>query len=153
MLGAPQPILDNAMIAYNAGDYATATQLWDNGARNGDLNAALWEARAVRESSGCGTAAARFDRVAQQAGVSVVAYDAMFDAARCYRALGQYDAARARLNQLLLIPSYINRAQAELNAMGPEGGGAGATAERGRRVAAAAAAGPRGRRRPATALS
>jgi TolA-binding protein len=116
----PPSDFDNAMIAYNAGDYATATQLWDNGARNGDLNAALWEARAIRESSGCGAAAARFDRVAQQAGVSVVAYDAMFDAAKCYRALGQYDAARARLNQLLLVPSYINRAQNELNAMGPK---------------------------------
>jgi len=116
----PPTDFDNAMIAYNAGDYATAAQLWDNGARNGDLNAALWEARSVRESSGCGTAAPRFDRVAQQAGVSAVANDAMFDAARCYRALGQYDAARARLNQLLLVPSYINRAQNELNAMGPK---------------------------------
>jgi hypothetical protein len=72
----------------------------------------------VRESSGCATAAARFDRVAQQAGVGAVANDAMFDAARCYRSLGQYELARARLNQLLLVPSYINRAQAELNAMG-----------------------------------
>jgi hypothetical protein len=61
-----------------------------------------------------------FDRVAQQAGASAVGYDATFDAARCYRELGQLDAARQRLNQLLLVPSYINRAQAELSAMNPK---------------------------------
>jgi len=117
---APPTDFDTAMNAYNTGDYATSTQLWDKGAQNGDLNAALWEARSIREASGCGVAAARFDRVAQQAGVSAVANDAKFDAARCYRALGQYDVARALLSQLILVPAYFNRAQSELNSMGPK---------------------------------
>jgi TolA-binding protein len=111
---------DDAMNAYNGGDYATATQLFDVVAKRGDLNAALWEARSVHRVSGAAAAAPMFDRVAQQAGASAVGYDATFDAARCYRELGQLDAARQRLNQLLLVPSYINRAQAELSAMNPK---------------------------------
>jgi TolA-binding protein len=111
---------DDAMNAYNAGDYATATQRFDVVAKRGDLNAALWEARSVHRANGAATAAPMFDRVAQQAGASAVGYDAMFDAARCYRELGQLDAARQRLSQLLLVPSYINRAQAELSAMNPK---------------------------------
>ena len=107
------------MAAYNTGDYATATRLFDAVAASGDLNAALWAARSVREGSGCQQAAARFDQVARAGTGTTAGYDATFDAGHCYRLLGQPDVARARLASLLTVPSYFNRANAELSAMGP----------------------------------
>jgi hypothetical protein len=111
---------DTAMAAYNGGDYATATTLFDQVAASGDANAALWAARSVREGSGCPSAAARFDQLAARAGTATATrYDAMFDAGRCYKAMSQSDRARAYFNVLLGVPRYVDRAKSELASMGP----------------------------------
>ena len=121
---SPSPF-DVAMGAYNSGDYATATTDFDQLAASGDLNAALWAARSVREGSGCQQAAGRFDQVARAGSGTTAGYDALLEAGHCYRILGQYDAARQRLAGLLTVPAYINKANAELSAMGSAKAGAG----------------------------
>ncbi|HEY2516936.1 MAG TPA: hypothetical protein VGI39_38960 [Polyangiaceae bacterium] len=133
---SPSPF-DVAMGAYNSGDYATATRDFDQIASSGDLNAALWAARSVREGSGCQQAAGRFDQVARSGSGTTAGYDALFEAGHCYRILGQYDAARQRLAGLLTVPAYINKANAELSAMGASSKAGAANAQRAAPKAAA----------------
>lgn len=101
--------------AYRAKDYKRAQAEFDQGAASGDRNAALWSARSVKAHSGCGAAVARFDALAgTQDGV---AQEALFEAAECHRALGNFDAARSRYQQLVPIAAFTARAQAGLDAM------------------------------------
>jgi hypothetical protein len=112
---------DGAMGAYNTGDYTTSARLFDALAASGDLNAALWAARSVREGSGCAQAVGRFDQVSRAGIGTTPGYDATFEGGRCYRLLGQWDVARQRFAALLTVPSYFNKANGELAAMGPKG--------------------------------
>ncbi len=109
-----------AMAAYNAGDYATATALFDGLAGGGDLTSALWAARSVRRGSGCAPAAPRFDQVARAGAGTTTGYDATFEGGQCYRQMGQSDAAQTRFRSLLTVTSYVDRAKNELAQMGPK---------------------------------
>jgi hypothetical protein len=109
----------NAKAAYDAGDYANAVTLFDAVAGGGDLKAALWAARSAREGSGCANAVGRFDQVAAAGARTREGYDATLEGGRCYRQLGQVEAAQSRLRSLLTVPSYVDRAKTELAAMGP----------------------------------
>lgn len=108
---------NNAMAVYNAGRYDDAARLFGGLAAN-DSNAALWEARSMREGSAkCRGAAAKFDLVAQRAAGTTIGYDAKLEGARCYRVIGQSAAAIQRLNELLAVPSHEARARTELQSM------------------------------------
>lgn len=108
-----------AMAAYRGGRYADATQRFDALAASGNRQAALMAARAAREGSGCASAAPRFDRLTSTDFGTAPGYDATLEAGRCYRAMGSFDAARARFARLLTVPSHAALAQAELDAMSP----------------------------------
>lgn len=112
------PAFQSAMDDYRAKKFDDATRRFDTMAAN-DPNAALWAARSVRDGSGCGAAVARFDQVAARADGTPTGYEAMLDAGRCYKQLGNYDAARARFAKLAGVPTYATRAQTELDTMAP----------------------------------
>ena len=111
--------------SFTRGQQAYAARRFDearadfDAAAGGNVAAALWAARSVRDGSGCGPAVSRFDDVVSRAPSSTVGFDARLEGARCYRALGQTESARARLVPLLTVPSHASRAQAELAAMAP----------------------------------
>ncbi|MBL0197829.1 MAG: hypothetical protein IPQ09_27165 [Myxococcales bacterium] len=101
------------LAAYRAQRYAEATRRLDEAAARGNATAALWAARSVRDSSGCGAALARFDAAAARGGPA--GHDATFEGARCHEAVGDVDGARARYRSLLGVPAYAARAQAALD--------------------------------------
>jgi hypothetical protein len=112
--------LNGAMASYNAGDYATATTLFDGLASGGDLPSALWAARSTRKGVGCAAAVPRFDQVARAGAGTTTGYDATFEGGQCYREIGQSDAAQTRFRSLLTVTSYVDRAKNELAQMGPK---------------------------------
>jgi hypothetical protein len=110
----------SAMAAYNAGDYGTATALFDSLASSGDLTSALWAARSVRRGNGCGGAVARYDQIARAGAGTTAGYDAVFEGGQCYRQMGQWDSAQTRFRSLITVPSYVDRAKTELAQMAPK---------------------------------
>ncbi len=100
-------------------DGERAVASFDQLAAAGDWPGALTAARGVRDgTAGCGAAVQRFDQVANSAPPgSKVGYDAMYDAANCYKQLGQTEAARSRYSRLSTVPAYQARAQLAINAL------------------------------------
>lgn len=88
-------------------------------ARSADKDAAklaLADARTVRDSAGCAAAVSKYDEVGARFAGTGAAADAMWEAASCYRSMG--DAAKARELYLALesVGSYRQRAEQELAA-------------------------------------
>ena len=123
---APTTTPPMAMAAAPAADpqqgvVDTATLAKDKaaeGARPSDKDAArlaLTDARTVRDSAGCAAAVSKYDEIGARFPGSGAAADAMWDAATCYRSMG--DAAKARELYLALesVPSYRQRAEQEVN--------------------------------------
>ncbi len=108
--GAP---FDDAMRSYRAGRFDEAARGFDTLAA-GDPNAALWAARSVRDGQGCAAALSRFDATARQARQAPAGWDALLEGALCYRQVGDFATARARLAALLGVDSHKDRARAEL---------------------------------------
>lgn len=109
-----------AMAAYRAGHYAEAGRRFDSVAASGGpdaASAALYAARSTRNSSGCGSAAARFDDVASRYRGTSIGNEATWQAADCYRSMGQLDRARRNYQLLLATSGYSQRAQAALDDM------------------------------------
>ncbi len=77
---------------------------------------ALTDARTVRDSAGCASAVSKYDEIGARFPGTGAAADAMWEAARCYRSMG--DAAKARELYLALesVGSYRQRAEQELTA-------------------------------------
>lgn len=115
--------------AYQARNYAEATKQFDLAAKGGDLNAELWAAESVKEGQGCAVALGRFDALSKKASGQYIGNEASLRAAKCQIALGQTDAAKARLAQLQSSSTHQQQAQATLNdlnqalATNPQGGG------------------------------
>jgi len=104
---------DAAMAAYRDGRYSEAQRHFDEIASLGGphaANAALYGAQALRRVSGCPTAAPRFEEVHTRYPGSVGS-DAAWQAADCYRSLGELARARANYEQLSADPSYKTRAK------------------------------------------
>jgi TolA-binding protein len=104
---------DAAMAAYRDGRYSEAQRRFDEIASLGGphaANAALYGAQALRRVSGCPTAAPRFEEVHSRYPGSVGS-DAAWQAADCYRSLGELSRARANYEQLSADPSYKTRAK------------------------------------------
>ncbi|HYP97751.1 MAG TPA: tetratricopeptide repeat protein, partial [Polyangiaceae bacterium] len=104
---------DAAMAAYRDGRYTDAKNRFDEIASLGGphaANAALYGAQALRRISGCPTAAPRFEEVHAHYPGSVGS-DAAWQAADCYRSLGDLSRARQTYEQLETDPSYKARAK------------------------------------------
>lgn len=104
---------DAAMAAYRDGRYSEAQHRFDEIASSGGphaANAALYGAQALRRVSGCPTAAPRFEEVHTRYPGSVGS-DAAWQAADCYRSLGDLAHARQTYEQLATDPSYKARAK------------------------------------------
>ena len=85
------------------------------GGKGSDAKAALAEARAVRQKSGCGAAVKAYDEVGSRFPATVVAAEAMWEAADCYKTMGDSAKARELYQALRSYASYRDRAEAELN--------------------------------------
>jgi hypothetical protein len=95
-----------------------ATSAYDAIAANGDLDAALWAARSVRDGNGgCAIAKDRFDQIAARAWGTTAGYEATLEGGKCYRALGATDAAQSHFAKLLTVQQFAPLAQAEINTM------------------------------------
>jgi TolA-binding protein len=104
---------DAAMAAYRDGRYSEAQRRFDEIASLGGphaANAALYGAQALRRVAGCPTAAPRFEEVHSRYPGSVGS-DAAWQAADCYRSLGELARARQNYEQLSADPSYKTRAK------------------------------------------
>jgi hypothetical protein len=85
------------------------------GGKGSDAKAALAEARAVRQKSGCGPAVKAYDEVGTRFPATVVAAEAMWEAAECYKTMGDSAKARELYQALRSYASYRDRAEVELN--------------------------------------
>jgi tetratricopeptide (TPR) repeat protein len=107
-------LFDAALRSYRAGHFNEAVRAFD-ALSAADPNAPdLWAARATRDGKGCRAAVTRFDKTAQHYRQAPPGWDALLEGALCYRALGDFGTARARLTALLGIDSHKDRARAEL---------------------------------------
>jgi hypothetical protein len=106
--------------AYRARNYAEATKQFDQAAQSGDQNAALWAARATKDGQGCTAAVSRFEGVERTSSNAWQQNEASLEIAKCQIAMGQLDAARARLTKLQQVASHkvaANQQMAELDAV------------------------------------
>ncbi|MEP7052961.1 MAG: hypothetical protein ABJB12_21525 [Pseudomonadota bacterium] len=103
---------DAAMAAYRDGRYSEAERRFGELANQGGAhapNAALYEAQALRMVSGCPSAAPRFEDVHTRY-PGAVGNSAAWQAADCYRSLGELSQARQTYVMLAADPSYKARA-------------------------------------------
>lgn len=115
-----RPSYQDAMAAYQAGRYAEAERLFSEVSALGGEKAgaaALHEAHAARNGSGCQRAASFYDQVARAYAGSSVADEAAWQAANCYRALGQPERARAHLRLLTSRSAYAEQANKVLGSL------------------------------------
>jgi len=78
------------------------------------VGADLAAARSLRDTRGCRAAIARFDDVARRSAGTPAGWDALLDSAMCCRFIGDNAGAQTRLNALLNVESYKERARIEL---------------------------------------
>ena len=103
---------DAAMAAYRDGRYSEAQRRFAEIANQGGAhgpNAALYEVQALRMVSGCPSAAPRFEDVHTRY-PGAVGNSAAWQAADCYRSLGELSQARQTYEVLAADPSYKTRA-------------------------------------------
>ena len=102
-----------AMAAYRDGRYSEAQRRFAGIASQGGAHAAaaaLYEVQAMRMVSGCPTAAPRFDDIHSRY-PGAIGSDAAWQAADCFRSLGELARARQDYQDLLSDPNYKARAQ------------------------------------------
>ena len=111
----PDDLFDAAVRSYRAGHYKEAMRAFDALSPSDPNAPELWAARSIREGTGCRAAVGRFDKTAQRYKQSPPGWDALLEGALCYRSLGEFGTARARLSALLGVDSHKDRARAELD--------------------------------------
>jgi hypothetical protein len=112
---------EDALGAYRDRKYDEAQRRFAEVAARGGENAAsaaLYAAQSARARSGCPTAAPMFDEVFRRYGDSQPGREAAWQAASCYRMLGDFERARHDYEALLSTPGYADRAQAALASLG-----------------------------------
>jgi len=106
-----------ALAAYRDGRYSEAQKRFAAIAGQGGshaASAALYEVQALRMVSGCPSAAPRFDEVhARYPGP--IGSEAAWQAADCFRSLGEVTRARQDYQDLMSDPNYKQRAQEALS--------------------------------------
>ncbi len=111
----PDDLFDAALRSYRAGRFKEAARAFDALSPSDPEAPDLWAARSIREGVGCRAAVGRFDKTAQRYKQSPPGWDALLEGALCYRSLGEFGTARARLSALLGVDSHKDRARAELD--------------------------------------
>lgn len=114
---AAAPAFEAALGVYQSGRFDDAHRAFEALA-SASPNAALWAARSLREAHGCSASVSRFDEVARSAAGTPPAWEALFEGAHCQALLGDYSSARARLDKLLGVASFKDRARAEIDRIG-----------------------------------
>lgn len=112
---------EEALAAYRDRRYEEAQRRFDEVAARGGENAAaagLYAAMSARARSGCPTAAPLFEQVHQRHPESPSGHEASWQAAGCYRTLGDFERARQHYEALLHTPGFADRAQAALTSLG-----------------------------------
>lgn len=112
---------EEALGAYRDRRYDEAQRRFsDVASRGGDnaASAALYAAQSARARSGCPTATPLFDDVYRRYPDSPPGREAAWQAAGCYRTLGDFERARREYELLLQTPGYADRAQAALASLG-----------------------------------
>ena len=112
---------EDALGAYRDRKYDEAQRRFAEVAARGGENAAsaaLYAAQSARARSGCPTAAPMFDEVFRKYGDSQPGREAAWQAASCYRMLGDFERARQDYEALISTPGYADRAQAALASLG-----------------------------------
>ncbi len=107
----------SAMDAFKGHRYADAMRGFEIVTRGGGPQAplaALYAARATRNLSGCTIALPRFNAIATRYVGSSVSAEGMWEAATCYRELGQEDQARQFFLALRHVAGFSDRAEREL---------------------------------------
>jgi TolA-binding protein len=102
-----------ALAAYRDGRYSEAQRRFAAIATQGGSHAgraALYEVQALRMVSGCPSAAPRFEEVHSRY-PGAVGNDAAWQAADCFRSLGELSRARQDYQDLMSDPNYKGRAQ------------------------------------------
>jgi hypothetical protein len=116
----PGNAYEDAMAAYRGGKFAEAERGFDSVAAMGGPNAAsaaLYSAQARRGAAGCAAAMPRFQQVASLFAGSTVGSEATWQAAECYRELGQRDQAERGYRELAQTPGFEARARVALEAL------------------------------------
>jgi TolA-binding protein len=112
---------EDALSAYRDRRYGEAQRRFSDVAARGGENAAsaaLYAAQSARARSGCPTATPLFDEVYRRYPDSSPGHEAAWQAAGCYRTLGDFERARQEYELLLQTPGYADRAQAALASLG-----------------------------------
>ena len=104
--------------AFDAGRFPEAFRVFDALAAS-DVPSAMYAARSLQRMKRYSEAAQRFDDLSMRAAGTPTEYQAIYESASCYRAMGDTGAARERLNRLASVPSYAAQAQRDLAAIGP----------------------------------
>jgi tetratricopeptide (TPR) repeat protein len=110
-----------ALAAYRDRRYDDAQRRFEAlAARGGSsaASAALYAAQSARARAGCPTAAPLFEQTFQRFPDTQPGYESAWQAAGCYRTLGDFERARHHYELLLKKPGYADRAQAALASMG-----------------------------------
>src|SRR5690606_41324428 len=103
---------DQALASYHAGRYAEAEHQFRRIAEAGGSQApraALHEAHAARNGSGCQRAAGRYDTVVTRYPGTPIADETSWHAAACYLALGQNERAAAHHRSRAPRTAYADR--------------------------------------------
>jgi hypothetical protein len=140
---------DAAMSAYRDGRYSEAQRRFGeiaNQAGEHAANAALYEVQALRMVSGCPSAAPRFEDVHTRY-PGAVGNSAAWQAADCYRSLGELSRARQNYDELAADPDYKARASEAIAELDQRA----ADQESAARKSAAAAGGKKAASAPAAA--
>ncbi len=114
---------DRAMAAYRAGRYAEAESAFQRVAtENGPKapSAALFAAQAARYGTGCRDAAPKFETVNSSFKGTGIAHEATWQAADCYRSLGEIGKARKHYASLTSVAGYKQRAERALATLGSD---------------------------------
>jgi TolA-binding protein len=112
---------EEALAAYRDRRYEEAQRRFEALALRGGssaASAALYAAQSARARSGCPTAAPMFEQTSGRFPDTQPGYESAWQAAGCYRTLGDFERARHHYELLLKKPGYADRAQAALASMG-----------------------------------
>jgi TolA-binding protein len=112
----PASAFANGVALFDEGRYVEARRAFESVATRGGERApeaALYAARSTRQSEGCSAASMQFEQVTARYPGTASALEATWQAADCYKSLGELDQAR-RSYERLLSTSYEERARAAL---------------------------------------
>ncbi len=142
-----------ALGSYRNGQYDDALRRFDKIAQGGGPkapSAALHAAQSARISSGCKSAAPRFERVNSAYRGTGVAHEATWQAADCYRVMGQTDLARRNYEALVSVAGYGERAKRALASLGSPSPKPASVASRAKKQAPASKAAAKAKPQPKT---